>query len=48
MAAIGIAGEIYGVAEWKMFFGFLAVFGIYFFLLTHAWKLTRFIKSLNN
>jgi UDP-GlcNAc:undecaprenyl-phosphate/decaprenyl-phosphate GlcNAc-1-phosphate transferase len=31
MAVIGILGELYGVAEWVMFLGFLIVFGIYFF-----------------
>ena len=31
MAVIGISGELYGVAEWLMFFGFLIVFAIYFF-----------------
>jgi UDP-GlcNAc:undecaprenyl-phosphate/decaprenyl-phosphate GlcNAc-1-phosphate transferase len=30
MAVIGILGELYGVAERAMFFGFLTVFGIYF------------------
>ena len=31
MAVIGILGELYGVAERVMFFGFILVFGIYFF-----------------
>ena len=29
MAVIGILGELYGVAEWVMFVGFLLVFGIH-------------------
>ena len=29
MAVIGILGELYGVAEWVMFVGFLLIFGIY-------------------
>ena len=31
MAIIGILGEQFGVSERLMFFGFLIVFGIYFF-----------------
>ena len=31
MAVIGVIGELYGVAERAMFFGFLLVFGIYIF-----------------
>jgi UDP-GlcNAc:undecaprenyl-phosphate/decaprenyl-phosphate GlcNAc-1-phosphate transferase len=31
LAGVGILGELYGVAERTMFFGFLIVFGIYFF-----------------
>jgi hypothetical protein len=29
MAVIGILGELYGVAEWMMFIGFLLVFVMY-------------------
>ena len=32
MAVIGILGELYGVAEWVMFVGFLLIFAIHFFL----------------
>lgn len=31
MAVIGILGELYGVAEWVMFVGFLLIFGIHIF-----------------
>ena len=31
MAVIGILGELYGVAEWVMFVGFLLIFGMHFF-----------------
>jgi len=31
MAVIGILSELYGVAEWVMFFWFLLLFGVYFF-----------------
>ena len=32
MAVVGVLGELYGVADRVMFFGFLLVFGIYIFL----------------
>ena len=35
MAVIGILGELYGVAEWVMFLGFIIVFGINFFYIKH-------------
>ena len=38
MAVIGILGELYGVAESVMFFGFLLIFGIHFFLHRVAFK----------
>ncbi len=35
MAVIGILGELYGVAEWVMFSGFIIVFGINFFYMKY-------------
>ena len=31
MAVMGILGELYGIAEWVMFVGFLLIFGIHIF-----------------
>lgn len=42
MAVIGILGELYGVAERVMFFGFLLVFGVYFF------SYEVFLKNIRN
>jgi len=38
MAVMGILGELYGIAEWVMFVGFLLIFGIHFFLYRVAFK----------
>jgi UDP-GlcNAc:undecaprenyl-phosphate GlcNAc-1-phosphate transferase len=49
MAVIEILGELYGVAEWVMFIGFLLVFGGYFFSkILHMKKnsLQRLVETL--
>lgn len=43
-SGLAIAGEIFQVPEWVMFFGFLAIFAIYTYSLMHVWKLVRFVR----
>jgi len=43
---IGVAGELYGVSEAKMFIGFLCLFGLYFYCFNHIWKITSFVRSI--
>ncbi|RXJ74699.1 undecaprenyl-phosphate alpha-N-acetylglucosaminyl 1-phosphate transferase [Veronia nyctiphanis] len=42
---IGLLGEAYAISEGIMFYGFIAVFLGYYFLLAHVWKFTRFIRK---
>lgn len=42
---IGILGEIFNVPEWIMFFGFLALFACYSYLLQHIWKVVTFFRK---
>jgi len=41
MASIGLAGFYAGVSETSMFIGFLVMFGLYFWGMSHAWKLMK-------
>ena len=45
MAIIGILGEVYQVAEWKMLTGFMVCFSIYSYALQHSWKFIQIFKS---
>ncbi|MEH0690927.1 UDP-N-acetylglucosamine--undecaprenyl-phosphate N-acetylglucosaminephosphotransferase [Vibrio cholerae] len=45
-AAMGIAGEIYHIPEYVMFYGFVALFGVYYYLITHVWVVTAKVKQL--
>ena len=44
-ATIGIAGEIYQVAEWIMFSGFMLTFFVYLWGIKHAWVVLRFVRQ---
>ncbi|MGF1685158.1 UDP-N-acetylglucosamine--undecaprenyl-phosphate N-acetylglucosaminephosphotransferase [Photobacterium japonica] len=46
MAAIGIWADMHGVRESVMFISFLAVFGVYFFVISHIWRITTLIHKL--
>ena len=46
-AVIGILGEIFKVAEYIMFYLFIALFIIYTALLSNIWKVTKKIRSIS-
>ncbi|MGF1701390.1 UDP-N-acetylglucosamine--undecaprenyl-phosphate N-acetylglucosaminephosphotransferase [Photobacterium makurazakiensis] len=46
MAAIGIWADMNDVRESLMFFSFLAVFAVYFFVISHIWRIITFIHKL--
>ncbi|USD65102.1 UDP-N-acetylglucosamine--undecaprenyl-phosphate N-acetylglucosaminephosphotransferase [Vibrio sp. SCSIO 43136] len=45
-ASFGIYGEINQIAESTMFILFMACFVSYFLVLTHIWRITKFIRAL--
>ena len=45
-AGIGIAGEVYGIPEYIMFYSFIVCFGIYLYFLMHIWLISKKIKHL--
>jgi UDP-GlcNAc:undecaprenyl-phosphate GlcNAc-1-phosphate transferase len=44
-AAIGIMGDIYQVPEWIMFSGFMLVFFVYLWGISHSWVLLRYVRQ---
>ncbi len=44
LAAIGLTGVYVGVPESVMFYGFLLLFALYFWGMSHAWKVMKAIK----
>lgn len=44
-AAIGIVGEIYQFNETSMFVGFLALFSVYFYTISHIFRITSKIRQ---
>lgn len=47
IALIGCYCEIKGVAEWKMFIGFIIMFAIYNFSILHIWKLVSKVRRIS-
>ncbi|MCL1049551.1 UDP-N-acetylglucosamine--undecaprenyl-phosphate N-acetylglucosaminephosphotransferase [Shewanella abyssi] len=45
MAIVGIASDYYALNETLMFCLFLLTFGVYFYVITHIWKITRYFKT---
>lgn len=45
-AAIGILGEIYYWNEWVMFSAFILLFFMYAYSITHAWRVTRWVRRI--
>jgi len=39
LAAIGFLGEVFSAPEWLMFGAFLALFALYYWSLSHIWRL---------
>ena len=48
MAGIGVLAQWAGVPEAVMFYGFLAVFAGYFYLILHSWRVMRFLRRSIN
>lgn len=48
LAAIGVAGWRLGLPEYVMFYGFMALFGLYLWGVLHAWKLMRRVRRLHD
>lgn len=45
LAAVGYGAYLYAVPESLMFYGFLAMFGGYFMMTLHAWKVMKWLKQ---
>ncbi|WP_243975810.1 UDP-N-acetylglucosamine--undecaprenyl-phosphate N-acetylglucosaminephosphotransferase [Vibrio natriegens] len=45
-ALFGIFGESMNISEPIMFYSFMAVFAIYFYTLTHIWRVTRAVRRM--
>lgn len=48
MALIGILGQLAGVPEPVLFYGFLAVFVGYFYMILRSWRVMRFLRRSIN
>ena len=48
LAAIGVAGWWLGLPEYVMFYGFMALFGLYLYGMLHAWKLMKRVRRLHD
>lgn len=45
LGMVGVLGELLNVPEGVMFWGFIILFGVYFFAMMHAWKVMRWIRA---
>lgn len=48
LAAVGVMGWRLGVPEYVMFYGFVALFGLYLYGVLHAWKLMKKVRRLHD
>jgi UDP-GlcNAc:undecaprenyl-phosphate GlcNAc-1-phosphate transferase len=48
LAGIGVAGWWAGLPEYLMFYGFIALFGLYLYGMLHAWKLMKRLRRLHD
>lgn len=48
LAAVGVIGDLIGVPDYMMFYGFIALFIGYYASLTHIWKISSFFRSKLN
>lgn len=46
LAGIGLAGEALSIPEWIMFSGFLLIFTVYYWALSHIWRLLTLFRRL--
>ena len=47
LALIGFSGWQAGVADWVLFYSFMAVFGGYYLLSMRAWRLVRLLRRFS-
>lgn len=45
LGMIGLLGEVYHVPDGVMFWGFLALFALYFIVMMHAWKAMKWVRA---
>lgn len=45
-SSIGVLGEVYYWNQWAMMLMFICVFLLYTYSITHAWRVTRFVRRL--
>jgi len=48
LAGVGVAGWWLGLPEYVMFYGFMALYGLYFYGVLHAWKLMKRVRRLHD
>jgi len=48
LAGVGVAGWWLGLPEYVMFYGFMALYGLYFYAVLHAWKLMKRVRRLHD
>jgi UDP-GlcNAc:undecaprenyl-phosphate GlcNAc-1-phosphate transferase len=48
LAGVGVAGWWLGLPEYVMFYGFMALFGLYLYGTLHAWKLMKRVRRLHD
>lgn len=46
LGMVGFIGEVSGVPEAVMFWLFITLFGLYFIVMMHAWKVMRWVRAL--
>lgn len=47
LAVIGIAGDILHIPDWVMFYSFIIVFALYYWGMSHAWKMVKVARYLH-
>jgi len=48
LAGVGVAGWWLGLPEYVMFYGFMALFGLYLYGILHAWKTMKRVRRLHD
>jgi UDP-GlcNAc:undecaprenyl-phosphate GlcNAc-1-phosphate transferase len=48
LAAVGVTGWWLSLPEYVMFYGFIALFGLYLYGMLHAWKLMKRLRRLRS
>lgn len=48
LGLVGIGAWYCGIPEYVMFYAFVFLFGVYFFGMSHAWRLMRILRSIHD